>query len=131
MSSKRFENTWDSVYSAESLQVPWLILAGNHDHYGNVSAEIEYSSVNERWVFPDLYHTRSFVSEDGVTVDVILIDTVDLSGTTGIVDETDPRYFDKLPVRSREEASTQWAWIEEQMQKSTAEYLIVAGHYPV
>ena len=49
-------------------------------HQGNVSAEIAYSSDNARWHFPALYHSKSYTSADGVTVDVILIDTVDLAG---------------------------------------------------
>jgi hypothetical protein len=47
---------------------------------GNVSAQVEYSSVNSRWHFPSLYHSKSFTAEDGTTLDVILIDTVDLAG---------------------------------------------------
>ena len=66
------------------MTVPWLVIAGNHDHYGNVTAEIAYSADNSRWVYPSLYHSKSFVSEDGVTVDVILIDTIDLAGEINI-----------------------------------------------
>jgi hypothetical protein len=47
---------------------------------GNVSAQVAYSQDNSRWHFPSLYHSKSFSSADGATVDVILIDTVDLSG---------------------------------------------------
>jgi tartrate-resistant acid phosphatase type 5 len=99
---------------------------------GNVSAEVAYSNINPRWNFPSLYHSRSFVSEDGVTVDVILIDTVDLSGSVDYGnDENDPRYFDKLPYRAKSEAADQWAWIEEQLAQSTAQYVLVGGHYSV
>jgi hypothetical protein len=45
-----------------------------------VSAQVAYSQDNSRWHFPALYHSKSFTSADGATVDVILIDTVDLSG---------------------------------------------------
>lgn len=31
----------------------------------------------------------------------------------------------------RSKASTQWDWIEAQMKASTADYLLVVGHYPV
>jgi hypothetical protein len=31
--SDRFDHTWDSVYTADSLmRVPWLVIAGNHDY---------------------------------------------------------------------------------------------------
>ena len=79
--SHRFADTWDSVYTADSLtSVPWYVIAGNHDYKGNVSAQIAYSQDNARWKFPSIYHKQSFTSADGVTVDVLLIDTVDLAG---------------------------------------------------
>ena len=31
----QFHDTFTNVYSAKSLQLPWIIAAGNHDHYGN------------------------------------------------------------------------------------------------
>lgn len=45
-----------------------------------MSAQVAYTQHNSRWQFPSLYHTKSFTAEDGTTVDVILIDTVDLAG---------------------------------------------------
>lgn len=128
----RFEKTWNSVYDDPSLQVPWYLLAGNHDHYGNVTAQIEYSNVSERWTFPDLYHSKSFESADSkVSLDIIFIDTIDLAGNGVTSDESDPRYYEKLPHRSKDAAATQWNWIEEQLKASTADYLFVAGHYPM
>lgn len=135
----RFEHTFEDVYTAKSLvDIPWYVLAGNHDHYGNVSAELAYTAESERWNFPDYYHSTSFstagdsaTGEGKVTVDVVMIDTIDLSGISTVMDEEDPRYFDPLPPRMRSEAATQWDWIEQQLAASTAMYLVVAGHFPV
>ena len=130
-SSHRFEDTWNQVYPAESLQVPWYLLAGNHDHYGNVTAQLEYSQQSDRWNFPSMYYSKSFIDEkDGTTLDILFIDTVDLSGNT-VGQETDPGYYDKLPYRAVEDAAEQWAWIAEQMAASTADHLLIAGHFPV
>ena len=43
----------------------------------------------------------------------------------------DPRFFDPLPLLERSHAMPQWDWIEQQMNSSTAQYLLVGGHYPV
>lgn len=72
----RFEETWNSVYTASSLMVPWLVNAGNHDHNGNVTSQIAYTQISDRWIFPSLYHKRTLYSDDrSLSVDIILIDT--------------------------------------------------------
>jgi tartrate-resistant acid phosphatase type 5 len=110
----------------------WGNLFHFSDHYGNVTAQLEYSTVSERWNFPALYHQKSFQSADAsLSLDVIFIDTVDLAGSSAISDEADPHYYDKLAFRPKEAAATQWDWIETQLKASTADYLIVAGHYPM
>ena len=134
--SARFEHTWDKVYSAQSLQVPWYVIAGNHDHKGNVSAQIEYTAVDpsSRWQFPSLYHKQSFKDEGGVTMDVILIDTVQLCDMNQAADESVAGYFDPLPPKAKDfssASSDQWLWIENEMANSKADYLIVGGHFPV
>lgn len=117
----RFAETWHAVYTASALQIPWYLCAGNHDHLGNVTAQIEYSLIADNWNFPSLYYSESFSSLDGnVTLDVIMIDTTTYTGVnTG----------DVYPTTVADTA--QQEWIEAQLSASTADYVIVAGHYPI
>ena len=117
----RFAQTWHSIYTEASLQTPWYVCAGNHDHRGNVTAQIAYTAVSDIWEFPSLYHSKSFSSADGnVTVDIILIDTTNYTGVNS---------GNVYPSQVADPA--QQAWIEAQLKGSTADYIIVAGHYPV
>ena len=132
----RFDWTFENVYNAKSLtDIPWYVIGGNHDHYGNVTAQIEYSTKVKpqgRWKFPSLYHSHKFQSADGsVTLDLILIDTVDLCGLNDVQNEEELGYFDPLPFKNKQDAQKQWDWLEQEMKSSTADYLVVGGHYPV
>ncbi|ETW03969.1 hypothetical protein H310_04376 [Aphanomyces invadans] len=99
----RFEETFEKVYSAPSLQgIKWVNVAGNHDIGGSMficgeqdnmfvecgsTAEMlkylnerfdlqaQYKSANQdRWLMKDHYYVES-VTKDGVTVDIFNLDT--------------------------------------------------------
>jgi tartrate-resistant acid phosphatase type 5 len=115
---KRFQHTFEDVFSAPSLQAEagfkFKVCAGNHDHLGNVSGQIEYSKSSQRWEFPSLYHTWSAPLDDGTadTAQFVLIDTVVLSAGGPAADE-------------------QLLWLNRTLSSSTASYLVVGGHFPV
>uniref|UniRef100_A0A915KBB5 Tartrate-resistant acid phosphatase type 5 n=1 Tax=Romanomermis culicivorax TaxID=13658 RepID=A0A915KBB5_ROMCU len=138
---KRFrQETFEKVYSTKVLQEkPWYIMAGNHDHNGNVTAQIAYSRKSDRWIFPKPYYMIKYQTIDGIDIDIIVIDTVILCGNTvdGKFDST-WRFlistFNNLTPDGPSDpkaADDQWQWIEDQLNKSRAHYLFVAGHYPV
>ena len=156
VNSQRFGSTFESVYQAPSLTtIPWYVIGGNHDYYGNVSAQIDYTQKSSRWNFPSLYHSHSFRSSSpsssatsvdesgGFTIDLVLIDTVDLCGLPPPPPSSsspssdnkdilkDDEYFAPLPYPSPNNATKQWTWIEERLEASHADYLLVGGHYPV
>ena len=124
----RFQTTFENVFTATSLQHRWYVLAGNHDHVGNVSGEIAYTSHSKRWYFPSPYYSREFtIPGTRSTVQMVFIDTVILSGLSDPVDPTLPYEF----IHRESVANIQWEWIEDQLNSSRADWLLVAGHYPV
>ena len=57
-----------NVFTASSLQSRWYMVCGNHDHYGNASAQIEYTRLSKRWYMPNFYYTEVSVCVWGVCV---------------------------------------------------------------
>jgi len=132
----RFEETFENVYTGKSLQVPFYAIAGNHDHGGNVTAQIAYTALSDRWQYPDSYFGihKTFNNSEGKTgsLDIFFIDTVILAGNT---DDNEKFGLDKWaqPIGPMDQvaADKQWDWLNQSMANSTANYLWVAGHYPV
>uniref|UniRef100_A0A8C7WYK8 Tartrate-resistant acid phosphatase type 5 n=1 Tax=Oryzias sinensis TaxID=183150 RepID=A0A8C7WYK8_9TELE len=125
--SPRFQETFESVYTAKSLRVPWYVIAGNHDHAGNVKAQIEYSQRSDRWKFPSYYYELDFrIPNTGKTLSIIMLDTVMLCGNSLDYEDEKPRG----PVLEVE-ANRQLVWLQERLARSKADFLLVAGHYPV
>ncbi|XP_068720388.1 tartrate-resistant acid phosphatase type 5-like [Montipora capricornis] len=124
----RFQETFENVFTAKSLMTPWYFCAGNHDHYGNVSAEIAYSTHSERWNFPSLYYTKSWrIPGSDLDLQLVLLDTIVLCGNT------DHDHLNDQPQEpeSVEKSEEQWTWLEDTLKSSTAHYVIVGGHFPV
>ncbi|KAM9856457.1 tartrate-resistant acid phosphatase type 5a [Aulostomus maculatus] len=125
--SSRFKDTFESVYTAKSLKIPWYVIAGNHDHAGNVKAQIEYSQKSDRWKFPSYYYELNFhIPNTGKTLTIVMLDTVMLCGNS--LDYMDEKPRGPLCAVA---ANRQLTWLQERMAHSKADFLLVAGHYPV
>ena len=112
------------------------MIAGNHDHRGNISAQLAYSSRSPRWWFPGLWYDFVETSADGATVHFVMIDTVVLAGQSQLdgFDGRDGASLDGDELAGPENAvraELQWQWINKTLHRSTADFLVVAGHYPI
>ncbi|XP_046717235.1 tartrate-resistant acid phosphatase type 5a [Silurus meridionalis] len=123
----RFQETFENVFTAKSLNVPWYVVAGNHDHAGNVHAQIQYSKMSQRWNFPYYYYELNFdIPHTDATLQVLMLDTVLLCGNTDDFQDGKPSGPESSVLANR-----QLLWLQERMHSSTADFLLVAGHYPV
>ena len=66
------------------------------------------------------------IPNGNATVQIVNIDTVVLSGVTHPI----MRWLPPTGPSSAYDADKEWAWIEQTLNQSTADWLIVAGHYP-
>ena len=83
-----------------------------------------------RWTYPDWWYTQSWL--DG-RVELVMIDTSVLKGKE---QWNDPAFHttgleQALNDPTEEKRAKHYEWIEQTLRDSTAEILIVSGHYPV
>ncbi len=120
----QWKTSFEDVYAAPSLQVPWYVILGNHDYHGDSQAQIDYTARSRRWRLPARWHSRSEVAPDGATVDLFFLDTSPFISAY---------YADgakKVKVAGQD-TKAQLAWFDAQLSRSTADWKIVVGHHPV
>ena len=109
------------------------MIAGNHDHYGNVDAQIAYTKKSHRWYMPHYYYTKVmyiittgqalycvfqvFRIGSNLTIQFVFIDTELLTTSD-------------LGCFSSNDTDPQWTWIEATLAASTSQWLFVIGHHP-
>lgn len=174
----RFEASFEEIYDYPELLVPWYTIAGNHDHLGNISAQLAHTNFSNKWTMPDLFYKVRIAfdfpasssnesaiqnkqqqrpadaeqqlqldqeqevqpDQQPVVLDLLMLDTIVLCGNTVDMDGQSSMFSwlfskkkdpDGPDPEYRELAKQQWAWIERKLNESDADYLLVAGHYPI
>lgn len=105
----QWRTKWEDVYKAKSLQIPCYASLGNHDHRGNVQAQIDYAKTNARWTLPARYYTFKKPLDGGQQVQFFVLDT-------DVLGANDPK---------------QGAWLAKELKRSRARWKIVVGHHPL
>lgn len=136
VTDKRFDETFEKIFTGDALSdqsgFKFHLVAGNHDHVGQVDAQIAYSNVSSRWSFPSLYYTFTETTEDGASVQFVMLDTVTIAGNSHIDGKNVQLAGSELPGPADQlRADQQIQWLDQTLSESKADYLIVAGHYPI
>lgn len=77
--------------------------------------------------FPAYYYELNFhIPNTGKTLTIVMLDTVMLCGNSDDFANAEPREPQHVPNAQR-----QLAWLQERLARSRADFLLVAGHYPV
>lgn len=121
-----WQKSFEAIYDAPSLQIPWHVALGNHDYRGNVQAQLEYTARSHRWRLPARWYAREERTPDGATVAFFVIDTSPLLRMY---------YLDRaLRVNVADQKANvpiQLGWLDGALAKSRADWKIVVGHHPV
>ncbi|KAL3110377.1 hypothetical protein niasHT_011815 [Heterodera trifolii] len=149
----RFEWTFENVYDKPFLDVPWYPIIGNHDRHGSVQAQIDYTqrSGSSRWTLPAESENRPWYkvryefgstskNKKNTVVEFLMIDTILKCGETEdiksdsylawIFHESNKNPKEPMPGKDKF-AQEQDQWLNQSIKQSNANYLFVAGHYPI
>lgn len=114
----QFRHSFESIYSQSRIrQIPWYLVLGNHDHFGSVNFEVQYSLISPRWNMPARYYSK-WLSRELLS---IFIDTTPFSRTpAGTIARTNP---DVDPVH-------QLSWLASVLSAcpTNTRFLIVGHH---
>lgn len=133
---QRFKNTYEDVFKSEPLMdTPWFFILGNHDHYGNASAQITYMETSKRWIFPRFNYTMTISgSQPGQTfIKFLFIDTILMCGNTQHdKDAGQPQFSSHQDlINSRDYFEAFEKELKHVTETENIDYLIVGGHFPV
>jgi acid phosphatase len=119
----KWKTSFEDVYAAKSLQVPWIVSLGNHDYRGSVEAQVEYSKTSPRWKMPARHFTVTEALGDGTRLQLFVLDTSPFLDT-----------YRSLASRTKvagQDPAVQRAWLEKELAASTAEWKVVVGHHTI
>ena len=120
----QWKSSFEAVYSAPSLGVPWYAILGNHDYKGRPQAQLDYAKTHPNWKMPARYFSVVEPIGDKEKVEFFFIDT------SPFVEE----YRNKADMRDEiisQDTSAQIPWLDHALSKSTAAWKIVIGHHPI
>ena len=120
----QWQTSFEKIYAAPALQVPWQVILGNHDYHGDCDAQIAYGKTHPRWKMPARYYVQTEKIDAANTVDFFYLDTSPMVKSY------------HTNVHTRREAATQdtgkqLAWFKAALAASKAQWKIVVGHHPV
>ena len=118
---------WETHYKCYFATFFFAIL-GNHDHLGNIQAQIDYSKLNSSWIMPHRFYNRSYKE-----VNLIALDTYELAPYESMMNAAAMK-FNPNQVRQfikQLQQERQLEWLEHVLKTNTSKWIIVFGHYPI
>ncbi|MEC4017896.1 metallophosphoesterase [Streptomyces sp. H27-D2] len=136
------ESDHDSEFSTKfeepntGIDVPWLMVLGNHDCSGLIPGsggnpsrgdrEVAYSARSSRWHMPARYYSVPLpAGPDPDAPPLVEFFALDTNPVASTVMQTDPRYRWNGPYMRE-----QRRWLDSALSSSRATWKIVLGHHP-
>lgn len=112
--SSIYDSQWKTKYeSIYKNNNPWYVILGNHDYYGNITSQIDYTNQDNRWNMPD----KNYVIKEK-NLKIIMLDTQQLDPLCSNVSVNVTSYKNKKNI---------YNWLEKELSTNEA-FKIVVGH---
>lgn len=123
---EHWDISFNDVYTHPALYIDWFVALGNHDHRGDIQAQIEYSTVSRRWNMPSSYYSKTFPLKNGGKLLLVVLDT------NPFIKSYQGQYA-KYPALKEQDAAQQKQWLIETLQTKDEAIVwkIVVGHHPM
>jgi tartrate-resistant acid phosphatase type 5 len=125
------------------VNTPWFHTLGNHDHYGNAQAQIDYMSKSNRWILPNYNYSINVMTLNGKKklISILMLDSIKLCGNTNFSiistlfhttnDGNTPSFASTTDANM---ARLYLKDLENQLKTISASgvpYIIVGSHFPI
>jgi acid phosphatase len=123
----KWKTSFEDIYTAPALQVPWYVALGNHDYHGNTQAQLDYTKASKRWRMSSRWysHHQAVVTDRGrVGVELFVLDT------SPFITAYRADGASKVKVRGQR-PRPQLEWLDAALTRSTADWKVVVGHHPI
>jgi tartrate-resistant acid phosphatase type 5 len=122
-----WQNSFEKIYTAHSLQEDWFVVLGNHDYKTNPQAQIEYSRISRRWKMPSRYYTQTLEAGKANETLLVFLDTNPFEKKYYTDEE---ELFRKHIQQQAADTLTQRKWLDSVLSISKAKWKLVFGHHP-
>ncbi|CAJ0828974.1 9362_t:CDS:10 [Entrophospora sp. SA101] len=136
----KWEEIWLNVYNGPKLsKLTWYSVAGNHDWYSNITAQVDYSlNKNSRFFLPSLFYVRrsAFGKEPFKKTEIAWIH-IDTNVFAYDVDEIVEEKMQGLKTNllafgwhKKKVIEKKFKWIEDRLiENQDAKWIFVVGHH--
>ncbi|KAG9288457.1 hypothetical protein G9A89_015663 [Geosiphon pyriformis] len=134
---EKWKTIWLEVYKGKLSTIPWYSVAGNHDWYNNITAQIDYSlNKNPRFFLPSLYYvrtsvigpTRTKIAWIHIDTDLFFYDYNKLDQSKKVMKEN----FLMMGWNLESAVEEKIKWIEQKLiENQDAKWILVVGHHPL
>ncbi|CAG8468538.1 7304_t:CDS:2 [Cetraspora pellucida] len=132
----KWKTSWLDVYGGKLKDLVWYTVAGNHDWYTNVTAEVDYFwEIDQRFFLPSLYYVRTVTfGSKKIKASFIHIDTDPLYYPYDSLTNVDnlKATLLALGLNTPDAIESKIKWIEQQLKNvQDSKWIFVVGHHPL